>query len=62
MFDALGLGGGNSLLAGAHFSILTGSIAEDFEGLGILLGIPFPVWIYYKGEAVRLRSSLSRKP
>ncbi|KAF9023698.1 multidrug resistance protein 4 [Hymenopellis radicata] len=46
MFDALGLGGGNSLLA----------------GFGILLGIPFPVWIYYKGEAVRLRSSLSRQP
>ncbi|KAK0482188.1 multidrug resistance protein 4 [Armillaria novae-zelandiae] len=44
MFNALGLGGGNSLLA----------------GLAILLGIPFPIWIYYKGEAVRLRSDLSR--
>ncbi|KAF9023683.1 MFS general substrate transporter [Hymenopellis radicata] len=45
MFDALGLGGGNSLLG----------------GIAILLGIPFPVWIYYKGEAVRMRSNLSRK-
>lgn len=44
MFNVLGLGGGNSLLA----------------GLSILLGIPFPVWIYYRGEAVRLNSDLSR--
>ncbi|KAK0192500.1 multidrug resistance protein 4 [Armillaria mellea] len=44
MFSALGLGGGNSLLA----------------SLAILLGIPFPIWIYYKGEAVRLKSDLSR--
>ncbi|KAF8887590.1 multidrug resistance protein 4 [Infundibulicybe gibba] len=44
MFDALGLGGGNSLLA----------------GLGIVLGIPFPVWIYYRGEAIRVRSKYSR--
>jgi len=40
MFDRLGLGGGNSLLA----------------GLAILLGIPFPVYIYYWGEAIRMRS------
>ncbi|KAF5381256.1 hypothetical protein D9615_008392 [Tricholomella constricta] len=40
MFDTLGIGGGNSLLA----------------GLAILLGIPFPVWIYYRGEAIRLKS------
>ncbi|KAF8817134.1 multidrug resistance protein 4 [Phlegmacium glaucopus] len=37
MFNRLGLGGGNSLLA----------------GLAILLGIPFPVWIYYRGEQLR---------
>ncbi|KAG5733251.1 hypothetical protein E4T56_gene20855 [Termitomyces sp. T112] len=37
--DRLGLGGGNSLLA----------------GLAILLDIPFPVWIYYKGESIRQR-------
>ncbi|KAF8068729.1 major facilitator superfamily domain-containing protein [Lyophyllum atratum] len=42
MFDALGLGGGNSLLA----------------GLAILLGIPFPVWIYYRGEAIRVNSKV----
>jgi len=42
MFDALGVGGGNSLLA----------------GLAIMLGIPFPVWIYYKGEEMRARTSL----
>ncbi|KAF9456414.1 multidrug resistance protein 4 [Collybia nuda] len=42
MFDTLGLGGGNSLLA----------------GLAIILGIPFPIWVYYKGEAIRARSTL----
>ncbi|KAG6916738.1 hypothetical protein DXG01_005558 [Tephrocybe rancida] len=42
MFDSLGLGGGNSLLA----------------GLAIILGIPFPVWIYYRGEAMRLNSKV----
>ncbi|KAJ7588113.1 major facilitator superfamily domain-containing protein [Mycena floridula] len=44
MFDALGMGPGNSLLA----------------GMSIVLGIPFPIWIYYYGEAMRKRSSLSR--
>ncbi|KAK0434636.1 major facilitator superfamily domain-containing protein [Armillaria borealis] len=44
MFDALGLGGGNSLLA----------------GLAIVLGIPFPIWVYYRGEQMRLRSSFSK--
>ncbi|KAE9404187.1 multidrug resistance protein 4 [Gymnopus androsaceus JB14] len=44
MYDALGIGGGNSLLG----------------GLAIVLGIPFPIWIYYKGEAMRARNPLSR--
>jgi len=43
MFEAMGIGGGNSLLA----------------GLAIVLGIPFPVWIYYKGEAMRARNPLT---
>lgn len=34
MFDAMGLGGGNSFLA----------------AVSIVLGIPFPIWIFYKGE------------
>jgi len=29
-------------------------------GLAIILGIPFPVWIYYRGEAIRAKSDLSR--
>ncbi|KAF8623729.1 hypothetical protein AX15_006231 [Amanita polypyramis BW_CC] len=45
MFNALGLGGGNSLLA----------------GLAVILGIPFPIWIYYKGEEMRARTPLTRK-
>ncbi|KAG2369917.1 multidrug resistance protein 4 [Suillus spraguei] len=44
MFAALGYGGGNSLLA----------------GLAIVIGIPFPVWIYFAGERIRAKSSLSR--
>ncbi|KAG2038280.1 multidrug resistance protein 4 [Suillus americanus] len=44
MFAALGYGGGNSLLA----------------GLAIVIGIPFPIWIYYAGERIRARSSLTR--
>lgn len=44
MFDALGYGGGNSLLA----------------GLAIVLGIPFPIWLWYYGEQMRMKSSLTR--
>ncbi|KAI1796256.1 MFS general substrate transporter [Ganoderma leucocontextum] len=44
MFDALGVGGGNSLLA----------------GLAIALGIPFPVWLWFSGESMRAKSSLAR--
>ncbi|KAJ3554507.1 hypothetical protein NM688_g3075 [Phlebia brevispora] len=42
MYNALGYGGGNSLLA----------------GLAIVLGIPFPVWLYFYGEHLRQRSTL----
>ncbi|KAG1741290.1 multidrug resistance protein 4 [Suillus lakei] len=44
MLAALGYGGGNSLLA----------------GLAIVVGIPFPIWIYYAGERIRAKSSLTR--
>lgn len=44
MFEALGVGGGNSLLA----------------GLAIVLGIPFPIWIYYCGERMRSNNPLNR--
>ncbi|KAI9056554.1 multidrug resistance protein 4 [Trametes sanguinea] len=44
MYDALGLGGGNSLLA----------------GLAIALGIPFPVFLWFYGERMRASSSLAR--
>ncbi|KAG2063099.1 hypothetical protein BDR04DRAFT_1039162 [Suillus decipiens] len=44
MFAALGYGGGNYLLA----------------GLAIIIGIPFPVWIYFAGERMRAKSSLAR--
>ena len=44
MYEALGIGGGNSLLA----------------GLAIIIGIPFPIWIWYKGEEIRSRNPLNR--
>ena len=43
MFDALGLGPGNSLLG----------------GLAILLGIPFPVFLWFKGAALRASNPLT---
>jgi hypothetical protein len=44
MFATLGYGGGNTLLA----------------GFAIVIGIPFPVWIYFAGERIRAKSSLAR--
>ncbi|KAG2065905.1 hypothetical protein BDR04DRAFT_1031557 [Suillus decipiens] len=44
MFAALGYGWGNSLLA----------------GIAIVIGIHFPIWIYYAGEHMHARSSLTR--
>ena len=44
MFAALGYGGGNSLLA----------------GLAIVIGIPFPIWLYFKGEQMRMNSKYAR--
>ena len=41
MYNRLGYGGGNSLLA----------------GLAIVIGIPFPIWIWYKGEGIRAKSA-----
>ncbi|KAF8187021.1 multidrug resistance protein 4 [Mycena galopus ATCC 62051] len=43
MFMAMGFGGGNSLLG----------------GLALCLGIPFPVYIYYRGAALRASSDLN---
>ncbi|KAF8512601.1 multidrug resistance protein 4 [Hysterangium stoloniferum] len=40
----LGFGGANSLLA----------------GIAIVIGVPFPIWIYYRGEQMRARNKLSR--
>ncbi|KIO12834.1 hypothetical protein M404DRAFT_12954 [Pisolithus tinctorius Marx 270] len=46
MFNALGYGWGNTLLG----------------GLAIVIGIPFPIWIYYAGERIRSRSALFQRP
>jgi len=44
MYNKLGVGIGNSLLA----------------VLAIILGIPFPVYLYYRGEALRAANPLTR--
>ena len=44
IFNALGVGPGYSLIA----------------GITIIIGWPFPVWIYFKGKSIRARSDLSR--
>jgi sugar phosphate permease len=44
MFAALGYGWGNTMLA----------------GVAIIIGIPFPVWIYFAGKRIRAKSSLAR--
>ncbi|TFK26555.1 multidrug resistance protein 4 [Coprinopsis marcescibilis] len=45
MFDTMGIGPGNSLLG----------------GIAIVLGIPFPVYLYYKGAEMRNRNPLTRR-
>ncbi|GAB1524082.1 hypothetical protein RhiTH_007234 [Rhizoctonia solani] len=44
LFDAMGIGGGHSFLA----------------GIAIVVGVPFPIWIYFKGEQMRARNPLNR--
>ncbi|KAG9100762.1 hypothetical protein FRC06_003760 [Ceratobasidium sp. 370] len=44
LFTALGTGGGNSLLA----------------GISIVVGIPFPLLVFFKGEQMRARNPLNR--
>lgn len=34
-------------------------VSQLLAALSIVLGIPFPVWIYYKGEAMRARNPLT---
>jgi hypothetical protein len=43
MFDKLDMGPGNSLLG----------------ALAIILGIPFPVWLYFNGAALRAKNPLT---
>ena len=44
MFDALGLGVGNTL----------------FAGIAVAMGVPFPIFLWFYGERLRARSSASR--
>jgi len=44
MFDALGLGMGNSLLA----------------AIAIVMGLPFPIFLWFYGERLRARSNLMK--
>ena len=44
LFKAMGTGGGTSFLA----------------GLAIVVGVPFPLLVYFKGEQMRARNPLNR--
>ncbi|KAG6916739.1 hypothetical protein DXG01_005559 [Tephrocybe rancida] len=59
MFDTLGLGGGNSVNTISYRAeVSSHPNSQLLAGLAIILGIPFPVWIYYRGEAIRLNSKV----
>ena len=36
------------------------TLSQLLGGLAIVLGIPFPVWIYYKGAQMRAANPLTR--
>ncbi|CAE6526256.1 unnamed protein product [Rhizoctonia solani] len=44
LFDAMGVGGGHTFLA----------------GIALIVGVPFPIWIYFKGEKMRANNPLNR--
>ena len=64
MFDKLGLGGGNSVRLDQIFRVSSErfifQMLQLLGGLSILLGIPFPVYLYYRGEALRAANPLTR--
>ena len=65
MFDALGLGGGNSVCPCVAFfecisRIFTDRLIQLLAGLAIVLGIPFPVWLYFNGEKMRAKNPLTK--
>ena len=65
MFAKLGLGGilyvffKNNLLNVFHLNHFFYT-RQLLAGLAIVLGIPFPIWIYYKGEEMRARNPMTR--
>jgi hypothetical protein len=65
MFNALGYGGGNSLLAGMtiiHPSIILVILIMilNHVGLAIVIGIPFPIFLYFYGEKIRAHGKYTR--
>lgn len=67
MFNKLGLGGGNSVRFCPIYLPLDAFIEETFgkkkqllAAFAIVVGIPFPIWVYYKGEGLRARNPLTK--
>lgn len=57
MYAALGDGPGNSLLAGRCFPWIPQELPLTLSaGLAIVIGIPFPIYLYFRGEQLRQRS------
>ena len=44
MFDAMGIGPGYTMLA----------------GISVVIGFPFPVWLFYYGERLRKKGNMYR--
>ncbi|KAG0709503.1 multidrug resistance protein 4 [Suillus ampliporus] len=48
----------SAVAAASMFRSLLGN--SLLAGLAIIIGIPFPIWMYYAGESMRAKSSLTR--
>lgn len=62
MFAAMGEGGGNSVrfvIQLLRRKLSNPIYLQLLAGLSIVLGIPFPIFIYYKGEMLRARNPLT---
>ena len=64
MLDKLGLGVGNSVSFCPIYLPLHAFIEETqkqlLAGIAIVIGIPFPIWIYYHGEGLRARNPMTK--
>ena len=51
---------GNQILHVSFRGLISSALFQLLAGLAIILGIPFPVYLYYRGEALRAANPLTR--